>query len=276
VDAVIPASELERLRSARAVLVRRSAAAVRALPARSRNRLRAALFSVRPYWPWELIVEPGDTVVQVGVYSPRTLARLLQASGPSGRVVAVEPVTATYRRLAAATRSHPLAGSLSLVNKCAFSSRQPMEMRLAGAAGNRPAGNKLVALDTALEYPADRTATAERTEMVEADTLDSILSEEGVDAVDTLIVTVNGAEVEVLKGAAATLRAMPPGARAFVTAFALKPSGETIYGDVERLLSAAAFSVTRTRRSPSVTADAVSTHRQGDAFGFKPALPVSG
>jgi hypothetical protein len=137
-----------------------------------------------------------------------------------------------------------------------------MEMRLTDGA----AGHKLSGLDAVVDVPPGTEFG--RTEVVQADRLDALLGERGIGQVNLLIVTVNGAEYEVLKGAQETLAAMPRHGRVFVKTHARTWSGSTIFDDVAPFLAGCGFRVQRTRRSHS-NDPRWGAFRDGDAFAHK-------
>jgi hypothetical protein len=92
-----------------------------------------------------------------------------------------------------------------------------------------------------------------------------MLAERGAGHVDVLIVTVNAAEYEVLKGAEETLGRMSRHGRVFAKTDARTPAGGTILDDVTPFHFGRAFRVLRTRCS---RAKADGFH-EGDAFAHK-------
>jgi FkbM family methyltransferase len=242
-----------------------SGRALTTLPSRSlRNRARSGLYRLRAGWAWELLVERGDTVVLVGAPWPNTLSRLLVACGQEGKVVAIEAVRANYERLERYRESLPAeeAASLVLIHGAAFNERRLIQMRLTD---ENDARHKLEGLEAEVDVPPG--TEFERTETVEADTLDAMLAEHGIERANLMIVTVNGAEREVLQGAERALARMPRHSRIFVKTHARTSTDGTIFDDVAAFLAERGFRVVRTRRSTS--RDLRWAFRAGDAFAHK-------
>ena len=130
----------------------------------------------------------GATVLNVGAHQGVVALLLADAVGPTGRVVAVEPV-AHNARLAATNMDLNAARNVTVVRAAvtARSGRAPVEFEL----NSRVAG-----------------AGGWGTEEVRAVTVDELSSLYG--APDVLTIDVEGFELEVLKGAAATLRTARP------------------------------------------------------------------
>ena len=60
-------------------------------------------------WSWMHLVKPGATVYDVGANSGQSTLHLAIAVGPTGRVVALEPMPQAFRRMAENVRSNGLA-----------------------------------------------------------------------------------------------------------------------------------------------------------------------
>jgi FkbM family methyltransferase len=229
-----------------------------------RNSARGGLYRLRAAWAWEMLVERGDTIVQIGAPRTKTLSRLLESCGPNGTVVAIEAVSENHLHLEqfSETLRPEQADSLVLIHRAAYSERCQLEMRLTDG----KAGHKLSGLDAVVDVPPG--TEFDRTEVVQADRLDAALGERGIEHVNLLIVTVNGAEYEVLKGAQGTLASMPRHGRVFVKTHAQTGSGATIFDDVAPFLASRGFRVQRTRRSHS-NDPRWGAFREGDAFAHK-------
>lgn len=133
----------------------------------------------------------GDTIVDVGVENGDEIPSLCQMVGPSGRVIAIEADPACCRRL------RKLKHILNLNN-----------LMIIHAAVGRADGFAEFSQD--LDSLANRVVRGQpetrQTTRVPMRTLSSILSEEGLKAVQFLKVNIEGAEVELLQG-------MPVGVR---------------------------------------------------------------
>ncbi len=233
-----------------------------------RNQVRSALYRVRGGWPPGCLAEAGETVVQVGTPNPRTVRALLDSCGETGTVVVVEAVRKNYRRLVAASERLPagIRQALLVVNKAAFSRPGKVEIALSSVYDG---DHMITGLDTVMDNLDRVGASFSRIETVQADTLDNILLELDRPDPDLIIVTVNGAEHEVLRGAKNTLARMRGGARVFAKAHARRGAGTTLAGEITALLGQAGFHTVRTRRTRSVSQDPEWPFREGDVFAYK-------
>ena len=238
-----------------------------AIPGRSRrNRLRAWLYRRYAYWPDEWLVEAGDTVTQVGTPNPSKVRLLRQACGPSGRLVVFEASSKNFATLKDSRTDEGALGKLDLVNKAVFSTAGSMPLMLSAS---HPGDHVLAGLDAEVDNFERQDAQYGETEQVECDTLDHLLSDLNVSSPDVLIVTVNGAELDVLMGSSSVLSAMPSGSRVFVKGFARKAGGETIRDDLATCIRDHGFTTTATHPSKTVSARAEWSQRDGDVFAFK-------
>lgn len=171
------------------------------------------------------LLKPGDTFVDVGANFG--LHTMLAAScvGPSGRVIAIEPVPANLRLL---ERNLELNG---------FSSRVTVVAKAASDAANRRV--TLHGVQEGVSVAASmRPGEAQSGDVVaDTTTLDQCLAE-SVPPARLIKIDVEGAEHSVIRGAARTLSGPRPALLVEVHEFALKDFGtsaEQFRGDLARL-----------------------------------------
>ncbi|MBS7609832.1 FkbM family methyltransferase [Candidatus Bathyarchaeota archaeon] len=140
------------------------------------------------------LIREGDVVVEAGACIGATV---LSIAHKAGKVVAVEPDPLNLKFLCWNVKSHGL-NNVIIVGKALWSVRTKLKLHLAST----------VTGPTVTPYVFSYTAkplTGKYVE-VEADTLDNILAELDVEKVDLLMMNIEGAELEALRGAEKTLR----------------------------------------------------------------------
>lgn len=136
--------------------------------------------------PWK----EGDVVFDVGANDGRTVHRLMQHL-PSPRIVAFEPVAETFAKLADETHRYPTV--------------ERFRLALGSESGYREI---FVGEHAALNSLYREWSASDRSETIEMVTLDEFLREEGrTERIHLLKIDAEGHDLEVLKGAAETLRA---------------------------------------------------------------------
>jgi FkbM family methyltransferase len=137
----------------------------------------------------------GDTVIDVGAHIGLYTLIAAKRVGSSGKVIAIEPDPDNFKIL----RKNILLNQLSNVEalECAvYSTREKLKLFLPEVEQGRTIFNTVM---------QDRAGRSNNFLEVEANTLDNILNENNVQRVDYLKIDVEGAELEVLKGAVDTL-----------------------------------------------------------------------
>lgn len=142
-------------------------------------------FAVSRLRPWS----PTDVVFDVGANDGRTIPHLRRHLG-APRIYAFEPVAATYQKLVASTVGLENVRCLPLA---LGSARGPKTM----FRGRRPATSSF----------SPEWSESRGTEQVEVSTLDEVVDEHGIDFIHFLKLDTEGHELEVLRGAHATLAA---------------------------------------------------------------------
>lgn len=213
--------------------------------------------------PRRVLVNRGDCVLQVGTPSPETICHYLELVGLTGRVIVVEPEENNFNRLAA----DPViarAQNATLVRRAAWSRRECLALTVSKSEVDHKVEVPDIVHDN--DYVPDNYVG---TQMVQADTVDNILDELGLDRVDYAEIHVNGAELEVLRG---MTKALLRTARLHVKGHAVrKGTGEPINLKISWLLHERGFRTAICARSKARD-DAVAqgwTYRAGDVYAAR-------
>ena len=134
----------------------------------------------------------GDTVIDIGAHIGRYTITSSKRVGNTGKVVAIEADPDNFRILKRNIALNNLTNVLPL-NYAVFSTKTRMKLY------EQSASAKYNSLMLA------RAAKSRNYVEVNADTLDSILMQNGINQVNWIKIDVEGAELEVLKGSAKTL-----------------------------------------------------------------------
>lgn len=136
---------------------------------------------------------PGDTVVDVGANIGEWTLQMADAVGPSGRVIAIEPIP----HLAEALQKSALANNMRHVSIAAVALSEDEGQAEFSVERANTGGSRLG------RYARDKGEFDTIT--VRLETLDGLIARSGVGRVDFIKVDVEGFELEVLRGARATL-----------------------------------------------------------------------
>ncbi len=228
---------------------------------RVKEAIKLAMLRVQNHVPWRLQVASGQTAIQVGTPNPRTMNRYSKSVGPRGRVLIVEAEPDNVERLRRALPGLPHP-NVTIVAKGAWSA--PGRLRL--VLSPHKADHKFPVPGIAHDNDHRPENTYERSVEVEVDTLDNIVRAAGLEHVDFVSVTVNGAEIEVLKGCEEILKRRP--LKLFVKAHARQADGTPINEAVMAMLRARGFTVCRTAGEPAVGTSPDWRVREGDVYAF--------
>ena len=141
------------------------------------------------------VTPAGGTFVDVGANIGYFTLLASRWVGPTGRVIALEPVASTYRRL---RRNLELNGAGNVTTlQCGASARSgTAKMAVGGDAGH-----------SHLVRDEDAATAAEGVALT---TVDELVEAHGLRRLDVLKVDVEGADFDVIRGAATTLRRLRP------------------------------------------------------------------
>ncbi len=227
---------------------------------RGKRPLRNTILKYRPYVPKELMINPGDVVLQVGCPTERTVSRLASVLGENGRLIIIEPYPATAQGLQAFVGECRKVNwpEISILNQAAGAEASFQELLVSKSmADHRLEGQSIAHDNDYLGYVGSQ--------VVEVVTLDDVAANASLDSLDYVEIAVNGAEVDVLAGGRETLRRTQ---RIFVKAHARqRDSGEPIRAEIVEILADLGFRTTETRSSRAV--DPGWGARQGDVYGWR-------
>lgn len=141
----------------------------------------------------------GDVIVDIGAHIGRYTIIASKMAGPRGKVVAIEAHPANYGILKKNIDLNGLAGNVVPLNYAVASRETTVKLYEPGQEDGFTIYNTIMS-----ERAVSRQSQQKYIE-VDADTLDSLLQLRGIREVNWIKIDVEGAELEVLKGALNTL-----------------------------------------------------------------------
>jgi FkbM family methyltransferase len=142
----------------------------------------------------------GDTVIDIGAHMGRYTIISSKRVGKEGKVIAIEAHPGNFGLLRRNIALNRLT-NVTAINCAVYSKKMPLKLYLPDEDSGYTMHHSVMS-----SYLVTKYKEAERKYMeVQADTLDSLLHRAGVDRVDWIKIDVEGAELEVLKGAGETL-----------------------------------------------------------------------
>lgn len=230
----------------------------------AKARIRNLVLRFQNSLPTELVVNKGDTVVQVGTPHPRTMRRFRRAIGAHGRLVIVEAMPENQERLEQAMSTDGFT-NIVIIKGAACN-----DNRMGTLAISPVQGDHRLRLE-GIEMDNDRRPENARMESIPVKflRLDEELPKHGVEQIDYLSVTVNGAEVEVLRGAEKLLRAGRRHARIYAKGHARDAHGKPIHIQSQTFMKDLGYETIITRGEPSGILDEDWLWRAGDLYAWK-------
>jgi FkbM family methyltransferase len=150
------------------------------------------------------IIQPGDTVLDVGANMGYITARLADYVGPAGRVIAFEPVPDTYQMLEATVRGLHLQDRVQTHRACVSDQAGDVEMAIPEYQNG---GENLYESHIIRSADADHPAGVRRI-LTPAVSLDDVVPDEM--KVRFIKIDVEGHELEVIRGAQRILTRWKP------------------------------------------------------------------
>ena len=230
-----------------------------------KNFLRSLILKFQHSLPIELVVNRGDTVVQIGTPWPRTIDRFLKAIGSNGRLIVFEANPHNFYNLKAHISSNSI-GNATVIHAAVCNSNGTGELSLSAS---HDGDHKIDLSDISMDN--DLRIGNEEMEKVTVPfvRIDDALRQLDIMVFDYLSVTVNGAEIEVIKGAAETLDRTGVGARVYAKGHALNASGKAINTELAFRLQSLGFVTAITKGENSSSDDGKWLKRAGDVFAWK-------
>ena len=152
-----------------------------------------------PIFVLEDIIKKGDTVIDVGANQGEYSLWAAKNTGPSGTVLAFEPMDELYVQLKKNFALNPKYRNTLIPNKNGLSDK-PGKLNLFGKAGDNEGVNTM--------FPTQSHTVL--IQEINLDTLDNQLSQLKCEKVNFIKIDVEGAELHVLKGARETLNKYKP------------------------------------------------------------------
>jgi len=150
--------------------------------------------------------EEGDIVIDVGAHAGMFTTKAAKLVGDSGLVVAVEPEPRNLALLRHNIESHNLT-NVKVISQAIYSEKTTVRLYLQD-----------LSVHHSLSYRSPDYIE------VEADSLDNIISRLGLDHVDFIKIDVEGAELEILKGAEKVLTS--PGIKLSIASYHVLSDGQ--------------------------------------------------
>jgi FkbM family methyltransferase len=234
---------------------------------RLRRRVWRLMLRTRPLIPREFLIKRGGIVVAVGIPYFGTIRRCALAAGGGGRVIVIEADEGNRQRLESAISAEGLE-NIQIISKAAWSSPGTLRFLLARRDEDHRIADTGNVIDNDLRE--ERESGGYRDSItVEAATIDSMMHEADVDRIDYIEITVNGAELEVIKG---MQNMLPHTAVIFAKGHVRdQDTGEPINKKISEFLSERGFFTAITRPSHSVVKEW--GLRQGDVYAWKSPSP---
>lgn len=217
---------------------------------------RLALHFFRSY-PSEFTLRSGETMVQVGAPPEGEISRLSRMVGKKGRVIAIEAERKNLQGLQRVLSEKSIQ-NVTLVNKGAWREKGVQRLLLSPHPGDHKIAVEGVIHDNDL-----RAENYHEFVDIEVDSVDNILRDLEVDSVDHVKITINGAELEVLRGMEDTLKRI---SRIWVKGHALK-DGQPLHVEIAEFLRQRGFQVWVTKgEGAPISRDFI---RRGDVYAVR-------
>ena len=142
-----------------------------------------------------IMVGKGETAMLCGIFQESTVRDFATAVGPQGRIIVVEANPANTRRLQTALAS---SGNVEIVNAAVWHTDTPLEFEFADQAEAQHYNR--VRDSTLQSFPTHMVAAPEIVN-VDGERLTTTMDRFGIDVVDHLNLTINGAEEAAFRGA---------------------------------------------------------------------------
>ena len=205
-------------------------------------KVRTTCFRMLGTLPKETIVNPGDIVIQAGCWRTETVEGWSRIVGPNGKVIVIEADDLNLDILKVETRRREL-NNVILVQKALWNRKEKVTLQVSEFSKR----NKL--RDAQTFSPRQPDENYQQDKSVEADTMDNILKEIGIDHVNHINMEISGAEIEAIEGMTETLG--KKGVRMLVRSILLKKSdGQPVRKQVAQMLRDSGHAIVLSKAEP--------------------------
>lgn len=146
-------------------------------------------------------IKKGDTIIQIGASFGEETARFAKAVGKKGCVIAIEPESQNIKKLLE-TFTQDKFPQVKIIPQGVWSEKREINFFVGGEREHRVA--EMAAKKLTYEFwGVEDDLREERyksTSVISVDTLDNILSNMSLEAIDFILVEINGGEFEAVKG----------------------------------------------------------------------------
>lgn len=232
--------------------------------ARTREKLAEFILNFKQNVPREMMINAGDTVVQIGTPQTETVRRIAKAIGEHGRAMVVEADETNVTRLRSWLASRNIK-NVKLIHQAAADRKGVLTFLVSKkwSGNHRLLDDSIVNDNDQLEI--DATGSEYLRKEVPADTVDGICAANDIDHIDYIEIAINGAELSVLKTMPEMLKKTK---RLFVKGHSReRETGMPICHAIKALLDAEGFRTRITRPSRAGTADW--GKREGDVYAWR-------
>lgn len=155
-----------------------------------------------------ILANKGDTVLHAGCYRIEAVEAWVDAVGPQGRVIIIEadPTSAEILEIEARRRG---LENVTILQKAIWDSRGKVRLNVSQDPDQTAVGDIFV--DFKGPAGEEMKDSWDRIIKVDADTIDSILDQLGIERIDHIHTSISGADIEAINGAEETLN--KPGTR---------------------------------------------------------------
>lgn len=223
-----------------------------------KNYIRTEIVQKAGKLPKTAFISPGDNVLQVGTPFVKRVESLEKHAAES---IILEPESQNFARLNEAAEE---IKNVEVINKGAWSSKGQKELTVAKS--EHPGDHKIPVEN--IEHDNDyRDNNYVDTQKIEVDTIDNVLNQMSFSP-DYIEVMVNGAELEVLKGATDTLES--GNSRWWIKGHARKDTGEPLNKKVVSLVEGHGYNTVISSGENSTVGEIPDwDKREGDVFAWK-------
>lgn len=170
------------------------------------GKLRDVIFELVLIYFYNYEFKKGDTIVQVGANEGEETARLAKVVGKTGHIIAIEPEEKNLKVLNDKIEKMKLS-NVTIIPKGVWSERKKVRFYLGLTKEHRIA--ELPANQVSYEWQGNEYILEENfyndSTVLSVDTLDNILKDIDLNWINFILIEVNGAEFEVVKGMEETL-----------------------------------------------------------------------